>query len=109
MAKARASLASVGIAKTVEGRTSMDRECRATNDDVADTLPKWGAACCAPTIGEERKATSWDTRRGFWAPPPETMSCWILCLGRTKRWTASAMDAAVTTVAVWMRSFGFSL
>ena len=30
--------------------------------------------------------------QGLRAPPPETMSWWILCLGRTKRWRASTME-----------------
>src|SRR5579862_70520 len=105
MAKARASLASAATPKFVDGRTSMG-EKRRRGDDV-DALPGSGAACCAPTE-EDRSAVSWDMMSGFWEPPPETISCWILCLGRTKRWSASAMEAAVKTVTVWRRSLGLT-
>jgi len=42
-----------------------------------------------------RRSWSWVIRSGFRAPPPETMSWEIFVRGRTKRWRASAMEAAV--------------
>src|ERR1700739_3720606 len=106
MAKARASLAAVGMAKLVDGRTSI-AETRRAGDEV-DILRRQSAACCVPRGEGPRRAASWAISTGLCAPPPETISWWIVVLGRTKRFRASTIVRAVKIVAVRTRSFGLA-
>src|SRR5260370_42159163 len=78
----------------------------------AAALPRWGATCCAPT---PRAAAGWARSKGLRAPPPGTMSWWILVLGKTKRLSASTTDRAGKIVAArggaggvarWRRTVG---
>ena len=55
-----------------------------------------------------RAAASWARISGLRAPPPETMSWWILCLGRTKRCRASTTESAVKIVTARIRSAGLA-
>src|SRR5579859_7593059 len=100
MAKARASLASAGMANADEAWISIVGVERGRREE--------GTMYRAPTEEELRNAVSWAIRRGFCAPPPETMSWSILVFGRTKRCRASAIESAVKMVAVRMRSFGLA-
>src|SRR6201988_3381245 len=75
-----------------------------------EALPRWGAGCRARATerGAPRAAEIWARISGLRAPPPETMSCWILCFGRTKRCRASTTERAVNTVAGRMRAAGLA-
>src|SRR6266403_1573675 len=108
MAKARASLASLGMPNWLDGKTAIFGYVSGEGEE--------GTLYPAPT-GEERSAgalvgansaASWAIRRGLCAPPPETISCWIFLFVRTKRFKASTIERAVKIVAVRIRSFGFT-
>jgi hypothetical protein len=108
MAKARASLASVGTANWLDGKTAIFEYGSGEDEGTIYRTPT-GEEWDAPALlGGASSAVSWAIRRGLFAPPPETISWWIFVFGRTKRFRASTMERAVKIVTVRIKSFGFT-